>query len=85
MISSNKSVGRAAHQGKSSLHNSLAQNASTIDNMKVRNQMRRMQRANATGNSKSVANAVASSGMGNAVKPIQKNPVVRNRTARDFA
>lgn len=85
MINSNKPLGATIHTGKSSLSGALAQNTSTIDNIKLRNQMRRMQRANATGNNKSLANAVAASGMGNPIKPIQKNPVVRKRNARDYA
>lgn len=83
MINSNKAVGGSLPRGSFN-SNAVARNTQTIDNIKIRNQMRRTNTAMVAGNNDSLSKAVVSSGMGNAVQPIQKNPVVRNRTAKEY-
>ena len=84
MLSSNKPIGGSVARSSFSSAN-LARNTQTIDNMKVRNQMRRTNNAMVGGKSESLAKAVAASGMGRPIQPVQRNPVVRKRTAKEFA
>lgn len=83
MLNANQPVGRSAFKGVSSVP-SLSQNAQTIDNIKLRNQMRRQNKAMISGNANTLASSVDASGMKRPNKPIAKTPVVRNRSARDY-
>ncbi len=83
MISSNRAIGKKLPRGSFNSNN-VAKNMDTIENIKIRNQMRRTNNALVTGNNESLSKAVASSGMGNAIQPIARNPVVRNRTAKEY-
>lgn len=82
MLSSNKPIGSLSSGVSGAM--SMGQNMQTIDNIKVRNQMRRQNKAMVNGNRDALSKSVSASGMSRPVAPLAKKPVVRNRSAKDY-
>jgi hypothetical protein len=83
MLNSNQSFGGSKTKGMYNSNN-IAKNLQTVDNIKLRRQMRSLNQSMIGGNAKSLANSVSASGMNRPVRPIQKVPAVRKRTAKEY-
>lgn len=86
MLKSNAPVVSAnIYSNKPQLRNSISQNMATLDNIKVREKMRSMQNAQAFGSSTDVAKQALNLHLSQKAKNKNMVPLVRNKTARDYA
>lgn len=85
MLKSNQpAVPLSMYNGKSQLNNSLSSNTEILDNMKVREQVRSMQKARMTGNSQAVAKAARRKRLTSQATQAGIRPLVRKRNAREY-
>lgn len=86
MIKSNQPVlPNSAYQGQSSLNSHMNKNLSTIDNIKVREQMRSIQKSRNNGNSQAASKAAMQKHLAEQVGRATIRPLIRKHNAREYA